>query len=247
MAHLKITLGTVEKHERNDEFCKRVASERASVVCIDGPCSTNGLRCRADWSFWNDAEQGDIRDGERSLAQEGIGLFWTTFTTVMGFDEASRWIARSLRIFHDLPRLAPKCEAIETHPNAAFTVMWRAFGQTGTLPKKTTAAGRDVRLAVLRSFIAGLSADTLRDHEEVDAACAALVAALHALKITRPYGTCAGVIWVPDTAMSISVCLPIPRREWAVGAGRRRRIFENLAVSVGSHSTRRFRTAKPHR
>ena len=197
----RITWGGVDKHKDNKSFLDCVTGHKASYVCIDGPCDTNGLRCLPDWSDWDRTVRGGVRDGERDLARAGIGLFWTTFGTIMGFDGASRWIARSLRLFRDLPQVASHAKIIETHPHAAFTMLWRACGRTDALPKKTGRLGQDARIAMLKTFIAQLNEEELnRDHDRIDAACAALVAAFHLLGLNRAFGTAAngGQVWVPD-------------------------------------------------
>jgi hypothetical protein len=143
---------------------------------------------------------GGTRNAEVELARVGVKLYWTTYATVMRFDGASRWIARSLAIYNS--PAAPNCSRIETHPHGAFTFMWKALGERAPLPSKTTAPGREARLAILHALIEDLDERELVDHDCVDAAAAALVAALHAIGLTRSYGqpNAGGLIWMPALA-----------------------------------------------
>lgn len=107
-------------------------------------------------------------------------------------------------MFGDLPQVAADAKIIETHPHAAFTMLWRACGRTDPLPKKTRQIGQDARIAMLKTFILQLDEKELnRDHDRIDAACAALVAAFQLLKLNRAFGTAenGGQIWVPDHAL----------------------------------------------
>jgi hypothetical protein len=184
-------------HSTNVDFWTVVKSSQAVLACIDGPCGTNGCRLLADLSAWDCNGPDGTRSGELQLSREGVNLFWTTQNTVMRFEGASRWIARSLVLFSE----QPECQKIETHPHGAFTFLWRMFGNSGTPPKKSKNAGRQARLAILRSFIPGLVEGMVPNHDALDAACAALVAGLHRFGLTKPFGAVhdGGVIWMPDT------------------------------------------------
>lgn len=183
-------------HESNADFWNCVDAYGSKTVCIDGPCATNGPGLLDDLSAWDTASEDGMRQGERELAKRGVGLFWTTKNTVLKFLGASRWIARSLVLFSEQPQIT----AIETHPHGAFTFLWRAFGKTGSPPKKTRAEGRAARLAILQAFVPNLQSELLPDHDAVDAACAALVGALHVMGLTNSFGTIetGGSIWMPD-------------------------------------------------
>ncbi len=192
-----VKYGGCEWHSDNDGFWKRAHSAGASIACIDGPCDTNGLRVLPDWASWDPDALGGVRDGERALAAAGVGLFWTTYRTVTRFDGASRWIARSLRLFGDEARAA---KTIETHPHGAFTFLWRSAGRTDVLGKKTSAKGRENRAALLRSLVPDMDEANLPDHDAIDAAAAAVVAVLHGLGRTVAFGTDigGGRIWMPS-------------------------------------------------
>lgn len=175
-------------------FCRAAGAE---ILAIDGPCGTAGLRMRPGARGWG-ACAGGTRDAERALAREGFALFWTTAATVRRFDGASRWIARSLRLFRD--RAAPAgLVRIETYPHAAFAILHAAGGGRGALPVKSSPRGRAARLASLRRFVPGLPDGALPGPDAVDAACVALVAALHRLGATRALGSVrrGGRIWLP--------------------------------------------------
>jgi hypothetical protein len=185
-------------HATNDEFRAEVEYHGAILTCIDGPCGTNGpqlLRDRDPWR-WDANAPNKSRAGELALSRQGVNLFWTTQNTVMRFEGASRWIARSLTLFAENANQ----EKIETHPHGAFTFLWRMFGEINSLPKKSKTAGRKARLSLLRSFIPDLSDEMVPNHDALDAACAALVAGLHQLKLTIAFGTPhdGGQIWMPD-------------------------------------------------
>jgi hypothetical protein len=177
-------------------FCREV---RARVLAVDGPCGTNGLRLRRDGRGWDLRVRGGVRDGEAALAREGFRLFWTTHATVARFDGASRWIARSLRLFAD-PGAPRGIVRIEAYPHGSFAVLGRALGARRPLPSKATPAGRAARLSILRRLVGGVAGSTLPDHDAVDAAAAALTGALRRLGMARAVGTAAagGRIWLPD-------------------------------------------------
>ncbi|MFN9289063.1 MAG: DUF429 domain-containing protein [Planctomyces sp.] len=185
-------------HQTNECFFANVRRRQPTVTCIDGPCGTNGpriLRNQPLWS-WDPRAPRRPRDGELALSAAGISLFWTTQNTVMNFDGASRWIARSLELFAN----SPGTTKIETHPHGAFTFLRRLFNDVAPLPNKSTEQGRLARIAMLRVYISGLAAEMVPNHDAVDAACAALVAGLHQLGLTTPFGTdeSGGQIWMPD-------------------------------------------------
>jgi hypothetical protein len=188
----------VDLHLRNESYWSTVDRFNSVMNCIDGPCATNGptLRRAPNQLSWDQDAQTRTRGGELELSRHGIHLFWTTQNTVTKFDGASRWIARSLVLFSERPNETN----IETHPHGAFTFLWRMLGGTGSLPKKSHAIGRSARIEILRTFIPALPPEVLPDHDAVDAACAALVAGLHVLGLTVPFGTQydGGQIWMPD-------------------------------------------------
>jgi hypothetical protein len=183
-------------HQKNSSFWIEATRRQTALNCIDGPCGTNGPKLLADFSGWDANASGGTRVGELDLSRTGVNLFWTTQNTVIKFEGASRWIARSLVLFSEQREKAN----IETHPHGAFTFLWQLFGEFGTPPKKLNAAGRNARLAILRAFIPDLSDEMVPDHDAVDAACAALVAGLHRLGLTVAYGKAnnGGQIWMPD-------------------------------------------------
>lgn len=185
-------------HETNCDFWNEVMRRKATLTCIDGPCGTNGPQILEGVVGWNRNPTSSIgnRDGELALSRQGISLFWTTQNTVMKFEGASRWIARSLILFSECTNPVK----IETHPHGAFTFLWRLFGRTGTPPKKLRQTGRNARLSLLQSFIPNLTAEMVPNHDAVDAACAALIAGLHGLDLTTAFGTpeMGGQIWMPD-------------------------------------------------
>lgn len=182
-------------HSSNEEFWKRVEVLAPSTVCIDGPCQTNGPRCTQEWHEWDRSSPNGFRNAERALSADGVKLFWTTMNTVLGFDGASRWIARSLRLFSHPSR----AKVIETHPHGVFTFLARAYGWHNSLPRKTTGEGRAARIALLKAFVPNLEADMMPDHDAIDAACAALVAALYCRGEVVSFGTHeeGGLIWMP--------------------------------------------------
>jgi hypothetical protein len=106
---------------------------------------------------------------------------------------------------------------MEVYPHGAFVVLWNALGGRGGLPAKGTRAGRRARLALLATLVPGLSPRDLPDHDAVDAAAAALVAALRRLGLARSVGTIrgGGRIWLPDGAAIATLaraCPPPPAR-----------------------------------
>ena len=177
----------IKWHISNECFWNLVNEKSAKMICIDGPNKTNGpnLENDRDNLRWNPLGRDGIRAGELALSRAGVNLFWTTQNTVMKFDGASRWIARSLVLFSEMP----KQSKIETHPHCVFTFLWKMFGHTDPLPKKSKPLGRQARLGILKSFIPNLTEDLILNHDAVDAACAALVAGLHLLELTKSFGS----------------------------------------------------------
>jgi len=192
-------------HQTNDGFRAEVIRRRAVLACVDGPCGTKGPRLLTDLSGWDVQSPKGTRAGELALSRLGVNLFWTTRNTVMKFEGASRWIARSLVLFS----ACNEPPQIETHPHGALTLLWRLFGGAGTPPKKSKPSGRQARMSLLRAFIPSLSDEMVPNHDALDAACAALVAGLHRLGLAIPFGTTAdgGQIWMPDVA-KLAVLLP---------------------------------------
>lgn len=183
-------------HLTNQEFWETASKISAVLACIDGPCGTNGPELADDGKGWKTGERHGTRSGELELSRDGINLFWTTQNTVMKFEGASRWIARSLVLFSEEPQRTK----IETHPHGAFTFLWRLLGNCGALPKKSKSGGMKARLAMLRSFIPDIAENLVPNHDAMDAACAALVAGLHQLGMTKSFGSVdkGGMIWMPD-------------------------------------------------
>ncbi|MDA7492635.1 DUF429 domain-containing protein [bacterium] len=186
----------LKNHTTNDDFWNEVDRTKAVLCCIDGPCDTNGPRLLSGATDWDPNGAPETRDAESSLSDQGINLFWTTQNTVTNWDGPSRWIARSLVLFD----AKPEHDKIETHPHGAFTFLWRLFDNTDSLPKKKTSRGRNARLAMIRAFVPDLADDLVPNDDAVDAAIAALVAGLHRLSLTTPFGTDenGGQIWMPD-------------------------------------------------
>ncbi len=193
----RLRIEEVSWHESNQDFWDLVQRKDASTICLDGPCQTNGPRVLDDWSDWDRQANDGKRLCELQLHRKGVHLFWTTNKTVLYFKGASRWIARSLRLFGRA--LAFRCKAIETHPHGAFVFLWRRMGGKGRLPNKRSPQGRASRLAILRAFVENVNEEQLPDHDAVDSACAALVAAFYEVGWVESYGddTQGGRIWMP--------------------------------------------------
>jgi hypothetical protein len=189
-------------HEDNASFWSRANELSVSQTCIDGPCDTNGLYLYSDTRGWSPNNLGSKRTAEVELAALGIKLYWTTRATLDGFDGASRWIARSLTLFR-APAVATH-SAIETHPHGAFVLLCRQLAPGYALPPKKTPNGRAIRLGLLRAFVSELREQDLPDDDAMDAAVAALMAALHTLGLTSSFGKRSegGLIWMPATEWS---------------------------------------------
>jgi hypothetical protein len=195
-------------HLKNKGFRGEVGRRDAVLTCIDGPCGTNGPKLKADLSGWDTSGSTGTRGGELALSRQGVNLFWTTANTVMRFEGASRWIARSLVLFSE----DPDRRKVETHPHGAFAFLWRLFGGLGSLRKNSKPAGRQARLLMLRAFITGLTDSTVPNYDALDAACAALLAGLHHLGLTVPFGSPSdgGQLWMPD-GVKLTASLPSPK------------------------------------
>lgn len=156
--------------DHNRELLALCEAHPPAVVAVDGPCRAPCLPLAPDRRGW-----GDLRDGtraaERALVAAGHRVFWTSRGTAERFDGAARWIARSLVLFAELE--AAGLTAIETYPQAVF--VRRAPGE---LAHKRTAAGRQQRRALLRSWLtAGAEPLTDADDHALDAVACAWVAA----------------------------------------------------------------------
>jgi hypothetical protein len=235
-----------ERHRDNGSFWRRAREAGARSAGIDGPCGTNGLSILPDWSGWDRSRIGGLRDAELALAATGLGLFWTSHATITRFDGASRWIARSLALFAGAAGVA---DAIETYPHGAFTVLWRGAGGRAALGHKATSRGRANRLALLRAHVPDLRERELRDHDAVDAAAAALVAALHRLGRTVAYGTEAGGgrIWLPVSPAPAGDARAARRRAAAPQAARRIASATRARSASGSNGFSITRPALPAR
>src|SRR5690606_4855496 len=113
--------------------------------------------------------------------------------------------ARALKLFGEANG-QHAIDVIETHPHGAFRFLNQVAGGDPLAPK-TTQGGRQQRIEILQAFVDGVSADLLLNHDAVDAACAAWVAALHVVGQTYAFGTPEGrgIIWMPDSRLSTAV------------------------------------------
>jgi len=196
-----LSLANIRACATLQEFLALKWTVEADRLVIDGPCKTNGIQLLSPPTNWNfaDATPG-IRLAEQQLAAMDVGLFWTTLATLQRFDGASRWIARSIRLFDLLskdPAMAGNC--LETHPHAVFFFLHRAAGADGPLFAKTTAMGRSQRLSILNWFAPDLDGKQLPTHDHVDAAAAAILGAMHWCGRATALGDAVGgSIWIPD-------------------------------------------------
>lgn len=196
-----LDLGAVYTHRNLSATLADPVVRAADCLMIDGPCGTVGAELASDNGFWVFPGSVGTRACERELARMGVKLFWTTRKTLVGFDGASRWIARSIRLFRLLGADPGRREhAFETHPHAVFTLLARKHGLP-RLHAKGETRGRSERLTLLAHYIDGLDPARLPDHDHVDAAGAALMAALKLAGQGRAVGSAAegGVIWVPSS------------------------------------------------
>lgn len=169
---------------------------RPDRVVIDGPCGANGILLNQERNGWVKGEKPGLRSAESYLSRRGVKLFWTTAATLERFDGAREWILRSLALFERLIRLGQ--EAIETHPQAFFVLLWRQFGNGETLRRKNLPDGQRQRLAILRMFM-DFQDSQLVDDDAVDSAAAAVLGILATCGFATPVGeeSAGGQIWIP--------------------------------------------------
>ncbi len=197
-------LADVQQFTTLTAFVDALVADPPTGIAIDGPCGACGIALdehRRDFVF----DAPTTRPAEKALSREGIGLFWTTRATVENFDGAARWIARSFVLFEEL--IARGFDPVETHPHGVFTMLHRnraaLEGQNPTrLARKTSEAGRNERLALLAAMLGTPSValgSKLVDDDALDAAAAALLAALRTAGRARPFGEPdqGGEIWLP--------------------------------------------------
>ena len=157
-------------------FREWVDERRPTRLMIDGPCAVRGASLSEARDRWVFADSMAARLAERQLSTDKIPLFWTSRRTLEAFDGASRWIARSLALFGDLER-ENGIRALETYPNGVFVRLARSHWPGFRLTKKGKLEGRRQRTELLQAYVDGLDG-VLRNHDDVDAAAAALVGAL---------------------------------------------------------------------
>lgn len=150
------------------EAAARLAALKPTSIAIDGPDGSSAAPYRDDFSLapkWRTARGCEVELG----LQRRI---WVSFATPSG--PLTGWMAVAADLF-DLARRAGHTP-LEVYPHAVFRTL---AGRR--LPKKTTAAGIDARVAALEG--AGVSGRHLAlwSHDALDAAAAAVVAAHHGL------------------------------------------------------------------
>lgn len=148
------------------------ALQPATSVAIDGPAGPSSAPFAADPSV--STKFRNARGCEVVLGRE-YGI-WVSFAT--GAEPLTGWMQVAASI-HDLARSRGHVP-LEVYPHAVFRLLLN-----GRPPKKTTAAGIDARVRVLRDQ--GLTEATLPlwSHDALDAAGAAIVARDHRRGIAR--------------------------------------------------------------
>ena len=157
----------------------------AGVIAIDAPDALSTLPHAGDMEL--SPKFRAARCGEVALGREH--RYWVSWVT-----PAERPVAAWMEVGFAAHEVAG-ARGIEVYPYAAF----RELAGGRRLAKKTTAAGRAERVALLRE--AGVEADAMEawSHHLLDAAAAALVA-LHRGRGTARRVSCghdASAIWLP--------------------------------------------------
>jgi predicted nuclease with RNAse H fold len=158
----------------------------ATAIAVDAPAQLSRGRHQHDLQLapkFRVARCCEIALGLR----HGIWVPWVAPIEAPG----EGWMAVGFRVFASLRRAGLR--AIEVFPYAGF----RTLNAGRPLPKKTTAAGLEARLALLRA--AGVET-TIRSHHVADAVLAAVVARDYS-RGTAEAVSCGhddSVIWLPE-------------------------------------------------
>jgi len=160
------------------EIAAFVEAHRPALVAIDAPLSMPlGLCCLEATCSCQPVSPRKGRQCERELSALGIGCYYTTKRSII-----KGMVCRGIRLKAELEK--QRHTVIEIYPYASKV---RLFG---SLPKKTTVAGRQALQALLQCFIPSVPSpqEDLLSHDALDALLAAYTGFLYDCDRTEALG-----------------------------------------------------------
>jgi predicted nuclease with RNAse H fold len=151
------------------EIAAFVEAHRPALVAIDAPLSLPlGLCCLEEGCSCQPVSPRKGRQCERELSALGIGCYYTTKRSII-----KGMVYRGIRLKADLEKQGHT--VLEIYPYASKV---RLFG---SLPKKTTVAGRRALQALLQRLILSVPSpqENLLSHDALDAILAAYTGFLY--------------------------------------------------------------------
>jgi predicted nuclease with RNAse H fold len=172
----------------DEEIVAFAGGYRPALIAIDAPLSLPaGLCCLEETCSCRPVSVRKGRRCERELSALGIGCYYTTKRSII-----KGMVYRGIRLKADLEGRG--YTVIEIYPHASKL---RLFG---SLPRKTTVAGRRALQEGLRRLIFSVpsSQETLLSHDSLDALLAAYTGFLYACGETKALGDPAeGLLHIP--------------------------------------------------
>jgi len=162
----------------DEDIAAFVEAHRPALVAIDAPLSLPlGLCCLEGTCSCQPLSSRKGRQCERELSALGIGCYYTTKRSII-----KGMVYRGIRLKADLERR--EHAVIEIYPYASKV---RLFG---SLPKKTTVAGRRALQALLQRLIPSVPSpqEDLLSHDALDALLAAYTGFLYNFGRTKALG-----------------------------------------------------------
>jgi predicted nuclease with RNAse H fold len=162
----------------DEEIAAFVEAHRPALVAIDAPLSLPpGFCCLEETCSCQPFSARKGRQCERELSALGIGCYYTTKRSII-----KGMVYRGIRLKADLERQGHT--VIEIYPYASRL---RLFG---SLPRKTTVAGRRALQEGLQRFIPSLPVpqENLLSHDTLDALLAAYTGFLYGCGRTEALG-----------------------------------------------------------
>jgi predicted nuclease with RNAse H fold len=162
----------------DEEIMAFIEAHRPALVAMDAPLNLPlGLCCLEETCSCQPVSPHKGRQCERELSALGIGCYYTTKRSII-----KGMVYRGIRLKAELEKQGHA--VIEIYPYASKR---RLFG---SLPKKTTVAGRRSLQKVLQRFIPSVSSpqEDLLSHDALDALLAAYTGFLYDCDRTEALG-----------------------------------------------------------
>jgi predicted nuclease with RNAse H fold len=168
--------------------------QRPTLVAIDAPLSLPlGLCCLEESCTCRPVSSRRGRQCERELSALGIGCYYTTKRSII-----KGMVYRAIALKGKLEERG--FEVIEVYPYASKVRL------LGTLPRKTTIAGRRALQEGLCHLIPSLPQESLLSHDALDALLAAYTGVLYLKGQTEALGDPAeGLLYIPLPTFACSL------------------------------------------